>query len=84
MAVLTDNERKGVWAGIMRILSRMAERIDLNKPELQAAIDGADAGLEAVLADLNTSLPAEARGKLSSKQKLRLYKAVIEKRIEVA
>lgn len=83
MANLPDADRANVWADLMRRLSQEGEAISLTKPQLRAAVDAADAWVDAAAASYNNALPAEARNKLTAKQKAMLLMFVIAKRFEV-
>lgn len=84
MAILTDEQREEEWADFMYTLSNAAERLDLNKPELRAAINATDDWIEANSASFNNALPAAAKAALTAKQKTRLFMAVARKRFGVA
>ena len=84
MAVLSDQDRKDVWADLMR-------RADLNvratpamgsilKADLRAAVDAIDDYLNTNAATINSAIPQPARGVLSQQQKAALLMFVIAKR----
>lgn len=83
MANLSDEQRAALWADLMRRLSQEGEAVSLTKPQLRAAVDAADAWADAAAASYNNALPAEARNKLTAKQKAMLLAYVILKRYEV-
>ena len=83
MAILTDAQRIEEWAGFMRTLSTLGERLDLNKSELRAAIDATDDWIDTNATAFNNALPAAAKASLTAKQKARLFMAVATKRFGV-
>lgn len=85
MAVLPDGDRVALWADLMREISRVVEPLGaLNKADLRAAVDAADAWADANASSFNTAIPQPARGVLTAKQKARLLMFVIRRRFEVA
>lgn len=80
MAVLTSQQREGVWADYMR--QRVGD-ISITKTELRAAVDAADAWADANAAAYNSALPQPARGALTAKQKASLLAYVVMRRFEV-
>lgn len=83
MALLTDEQRKAVWTKFMRFLSNNNEKLDIDKPELRAAINAIDQELNATQAAQKAAVPEPARTALTNKQIVGLYLAVIEARHEV-
>jgi hypothetical protein len=84
MAVLSDTDRARVWRGLMRYWSRLETRQDLalTKADLRAAIDAADAWIDAAATSYNSALPATARAGLTPGQKAFLLAAIVLIRIE--
>ena len=80
MAVLSEADRVEMTAQIMRTLSSEWESLGLTKPQLKAAVDAADAWVDANAASYNTALPVAARNNLTPKQKARLLVFVIQQR----
>jgi hypothetical protein len=80
MAVLTETARAEVWADFMRSLSTAREGCTISKAEMRAAVDAADAWIEANAASFNSALPAAARAGLTTNQKARLLAVVTLKR----
>jgi hypothetical protein len=81
MALLSDQNRIGVWARLMR----MGEigGLQLAKPELRAAVDAIDDWLDANSAAMNAAIPQPARGALTTKQKAALLMLVIAERYKL-
>lgn len=85
MAVLSDNDRVGVWAQFMRDASQAREVFGaLTKVELRAAVDAIDGWADSNAASFNQAIPQPARGVLTAKQKAWLLMAVIKRRFEVS
>lgn len=80
MAVLPDNDRRDVWAELMRRLSDERRSITINKDQLRAAVDAADAWTDANAASFNSALPAAARNGLTTAQKALLLVYVVTRR----
>ena len=83
MAVLTNVDRKELWAEFMRYSSSIWEWIGLNKAELRAAVDATDSWIDSNQAGFNNALPAAAKSNLTQKQKVRLFLEVAKKRFDV-
>ena len=79
MAVLSEADRRDVWAGYM---SANTEEGLILKPDLRVAMDAIDAWVDANAASFNTAIPQPARGILSARQKARLLAMVIQRRFE--
>lgn len=77
MAVLSDPDRRDVWAEFMR---DNAAPVGVTKADLRAAVNALDAFLETNAAAINTAIPQPARGALSTAQKAMLLTYVIRKR----
>ena len=84
MAILTNDQRQEIWAGLMRDLSSRSEAIGLTKAELRAALDATDAWINDNAAAYNAALPLPARTALSAQQKAELFLFVARKRYEVS
>ena len=80
MAVLSEADRAEMTAQIMRTLSAELEALGLTKPQLRAAVDAADAWIDANASSYNTARPVAARNNLTPKQKARLLVFVIQQR----
>lgn len=80
MAVLTEADRAELAGELMRALSTENEAVAITKPVLRAALDAADAWVEANAVAYNQALPLEARTALTAKQKARLLMFVIRQR----
>jgi len=69
MAVLSDAERARIWRGIMRYWSAERTPCGTTKADLRAAVNAADAWIDANAAAYNSALPQPARGALTTEQK---------------
>jgi hypothetical protein len=81
MAALSDDDRKEVWAELMRSLDCPGA---ITKTDLRAAVDAADAWVDANAASFNAALPQPARGGLTNRQKSALLTYVVQRRYGVA
>jgi hypothetical protein len=81
MALLSDQNRIGVWARLMRM--EEIGGLQLAKPELRAAVDAIDDWLDANSAAMNAAIPQPARGALTTKQKAALLMLVIAERYKL-
>jgi hypothetical protein len=80
MAELSTEQRKELWAELMRELSRDGETVSITKGDLLAAVNAIDAWMNTNAAAINTALPQPARGALSTPQKARLLMMVVRAR----
>jgi len=71
MALLTNEDRRELWAKFMRDSSKVQELLDISKPELRAAVDATDQWIEENQSSYNSALPLPARTALTQKQKVR-------------
>ncbi len=83
MAVLTDADRKNIWANYMRKLSNRQDSISIIKSELRDAINAVDSWIDSNQTSYNNSLPLPAKTNLTQKQKAELMVFVIQRRWEV-
>jgi hypothetical protein len=83
MAILPVLDRKQIWRGLMRYWSREREGLGLTKEDLQAAIDGVDAWVDANATSMNQAIPQPARNNLTTVQKSLLLVAVVLRRFNV-
>ena len=83
MAVLTNTDRQQLWAEFMRFSSTIREELGLSKSELRAAVDATDQWIGDNQASFNNALPVASKAALSQKQKVRLFRAVAQKRFDV-
>ena len=83
MAVLTDGERRIVWAEFMRQISSDHQDLGLNKSDLRAAVDATDQWIQDNSGGFNLALPVAARTALTAAQKARLFFFVADKRFGV-
>lgn len=79
MAVLSNNDRKDVWAEFMRS-TEAGETFGISKDELRAAVDAIDAWVDSNAASFNSAIPQPARGSPTARQKARLLSRVIAQR----
>lgn len=85
MAILTDTDRRTLWAAFMSEVSARREALGaLTKADLRAAVDAMDAWIEANAVSFNQAIPLPARTALTAKQKAELFFAVVRRRFEVA
>lgn len=84
MAVLSDQNRSGVWAAYMEDTSRDRGPLPLTKADLRAAVDAIDAWVDTNASAFNSAIPQPARGALTSKQKAGLLLYVVKRRYEVS
>lgn len=77
MAALSEADRKAVWASIMQSPDNPG---GLTKADFRAAVDAADAWVDANATSYNNALPQPARGILTNKQKARLLTEVALRR----
>jgi hypothetical protein len=82
MAALADVDRAALHAQLMTACSRDRDEVALTKVELRAALDAADAWVEANKTAFNNALPAAAKANLTAAQKARLLAAVVLRRYE--
>lgn len=80
---LSVHEIGSIWKGFMGELSRDNIPVKYNKNVLKDAITAIDDWIENNMASFNNAIPADIRGKLTSKQKIQLLFYVIKKRWEV-
>lgn len=78
--MLSDGDRAAVNQTVMQELSELRESLDLTKAELRAAVDATDDWIDLNAAVYNLALPQPARSVLTAAQKLRLFKAVADRR----
>lgn len=84
MAVLVDADRIRIHKGLMRYWSNLRETVaSITKTDLKAAVDAADAWVDANAAAYNTALPATFRTNATSSQKSLLLVAVVLMRFNV-
>jgi hypothetical protein len=80
MAVLSESDRAALWAAWMR---ENSESCGITKADLRAAVDAADAWVDANAASFNSALPLPARTTLSSAQKARMLALIVRRRFDV-
>lgn len=72
---LTAPQVREVWRKLASRTERDAP-VALTKADLQAAVEGVDAYLDANAAAMNQAIPQPARGSLTAQQKAALFAAV--------
>ena len=77
MANLPDEDRRRVWAHLMRQVGAVP---DVDKPALRAAVNAADAWVDANSTSFNTALPTAFRTAATAAQKARLLAYVVMRR----
>ena len=84
MAVLSNADRKEIWAQYMRTVSQAGEAYGaLSKADLRAAVNATDQWIEDNAGSYNSTIPLPARTALSVAQKTRLFNFVATKRFGV-
>lgn len=83
MAVLIDQDRADITAGVQRDLSRIRESLGLTKAELRDAVNATDTWINNNAASYNAALPTAAQSGLTANQKERLFLLVAKRRFEV-
>ncbi len=84
MAVLSDADRKKLWAEFMSISSARRDSLPLKKAELRDALDAMDVWIDSNQAGFNAAIPLPARTALTVKQKTEMFMFVVRGRFEVA
>lgn len=84
MTLLTDQQRRELWAEYQKQISRIREEIAIGKADLRAAVDAIDQWVEDNSASLNQAIPLPARTSLTARQKVRIFMAIVKKRFEVS
>lgn len=84
MAVLSQPDRTAVHRQIADECNRTRAAWPLSRADTQAAVDAADAWIDANAASYNGALPAAARTALTGRQKALMLAKVILKRFEVS
>jgi hypothetical protein len=78
MATLPNADRLRIWRGLMRWWSGLREATPgMVKADLQAAVNAADAWVDANAAAYNSALPATFRNNATTAQKSLLLVAVV-------
>lgn len=85
MALLTDIQRRSLWAQFMSDVSAREEAFgNLLKADIRAAVDAIDQWVEDNQSSFNSAIPLTARTELSAKQKVEIFKLILDKRFEVS
>ena len=85
MAVLTDQNRKELWAEYMSDASALFESIGTTmlKADLRAIVDATDQWISDNKVSFNNALPNPGKTQLTSRQKTKIFMMVAAKRWEV-
>lgn len=84
MAILPDNDRRRIWAGLMRYWSNLREGLpNMSKVDLRAAVDATDDWIEDNQASFNAALPDAFRNNATLDQKTLLFCAVALARVSI-
>jgi hypothetical protein len=70
MAVLPDDDRRKIWAHLMRVGAQIFALAGFIKPELRQLVDATDDWLESNATAYNNSIPIAIRSKFSAAHKL--------------
>ena len=77
MAVLSDEDRRQIWARFMR---DNREPLDVEKDDLRDVVDALDGYMNTNAAVINAAIPLPGRSSLTTAQKARLLALVVEQR----
>jgi hypothetical protein len=80
MAVLSEQDRRDIWAEFMRRVSSSNTPIGLDKSELRAAVDYVDDWINDNAASFLDGFPEPAKSALSNKEKAGMFFDVADKR----
>lgn len=81
--MLTNEDQRALWAEFMSQASSALESLGLSKAEILATVFAIDQWIEDHAASFNLAIPQPARGVLTMRQKLRLFTAILNRRLEV-
>lgn len=84
MAYLSEQDRRRVWRGLMRHISKAREPIAVSKAELMAAVEATDAWIDDNQGAYNLALPFEARTGLTTGFKTLMFCAAALMRVDIA
>lgn len=84
MAVLSEEDIKRIWRGLMRLWSSLRESVVIDKTQLLAAVEATDEWIDNNVASYNSALPDAARTNLTQAQKTLLFCAVAAMRVSAA
>lgn len=73
MTVLADEDRRRVWAHLMRSWTSTLGSIPVTKIDLRAAVDATDTWIDTNQAAFNAALPQPFRGAATTPQKTLLF-----------
>lgn len=84
--VLTNGQRRELWARFMSNLSAIPESIGdstINKHELRDVVDAIDNWIDDNAMSFNNALPEPGKSQMSQKQKYCLFKMILTLKYEV-
>ncbi len=84
MAVLSDEDRYSIWGRFMSDISNRREAVNVNKPQLRAAVDAIDTWISDNTASFKAAIPEPAKTELSNKYKVELFMRIANRRWEVS
>ena len=85
MALLTNIQRINLWARFMSNVSAREETFGtLNKVDIRAVVDGMDQWVENNQSSFNQAIPLPGRTELTAKQKVEIFKMILDERFEVS
>lgn len=82
MALLSDTDRQEIFVELEDALSSENVPVSFGRPDGRLAIDNIDQWIEDKMAEFNNLFPAEVKTSLSTKWKLRAFKAIITKKFQ--
>lgn len=80
MAALSAENRRRIWAHVMRTWPQSLGPIPVDKPGLRAVVDAVDDWVEANQPSFNVALPQPFRGTATPEMKTFVLSCVIERR----
>ncbi len=82
MALLSEADRQEIFVEIEDALSSENVPVSFGRPDGKLAIDNIDQWTEDKMTEFNNLFPTEVKTSLSTKWKLRVFKAVITKKFQ--
>jgi uncharacterized membrane protein len=80
MAALSSEDRRRVWAHLMRTWDKALGRIPVDKAAFRAVVDATDDWIETNQASFNAALPQPFRGAATTAMKTDVFCRVAERR----
>lgn len=85
MAALSDADRKAIYAAFMRESSSDHDHLgDMVKADLRAIVNAVDQWIDDNQTSFNNALPEPGKTELTTKQKVKIFVEVAERRWEVS